>query len=500
MRKTFAATAILLSGAILVGCSSSPSDTKTAAVVNPDGIVDIRVSIEPTGLDVTNTSGAALQQLMRGNVYEGLVGRTDEGSITPALASEWEVSEDGKTYTFTLRDGVTFHDGTPLTADDVVESLQASRSEGSQNPDAKRMTAVETVEAPDAQTVVINLSAQDINFLDALTTSAGLVVSQASTVDRASEANGTGPYTVAQWNQGSTITLEPFADYWGDAPQNGGAVFHYITDETTAATAMSSGDLDLMLGVTPETAELFRSDDAFQVVDGDSTSWMVLGMNHEVEALSDQRVRQALRQGIDKAGLIEVTGGQSMEVGTITVPSDTWHVDETDSAPYDPEAARKLLAEAGQSDLELTLTVANTYDSIIAEYIASQLSEIGVTINIETVEFAAWLENAFNQKQYELTVVMHVDPQMITYYANPDYYWNYDNAEVQSLVTAARETDDTSVRDENLREVASILAEDSASDWLYSPQTVIVADDGAAGFAVDRIANHFLLSDITVAQ
>lgn len=502
MRKLLAPAALLVGGLLLAGCSSTgPAAADTnAANIDPAGIVDIQVGLEPTSLDVRTTSGAGLVQLMRGNVYEGLVGITEDLEIVPALATEWEVSEDGLTYTFTVREGVTFHDGTPMTIEDVVGSLQASAAEDSLNPDAKRMAAVDSIEATDDTTVVIKLSTRDINFLDTLTTAAGFVTPQIADLDISSTSNGTGPYMVEQWNQGSTISLKPAEGYWGDAPKNGGVVFHYITDPTTAATALRGGEIDMIAGTTPETAALFEGDDAYTVTEGASTSWMTLGFNNAFEPLSDERVRQALRQAINKQELIEVIGGSAIEVGSMTVPTDSWFVDTLDKAPYDPEAAMKLLAEAGQENLDLTLTVSNTYDSIITEFIAAELAEVGVNVTIEPVEFATWLEEVFNGKDYELTMVLHVDPSTLTYYANPDYYWNYDNAKVQELVAASRTALSTDERDEKLREVAEIVAEDSVSDWLYSPQTLIVTDSDLGGYPTARIANNLRLSDITVAK
>ena len=502
MRKLIGPAALLVGGLLLAGCApAGPADANTpAANADPAGIVDIRVGLEPTSLDVRSTSGAGLVQLMRGNVYEGLVGMSEDLEILPALASEWEVSKDGLSYTFTVRDDVSFHDGTKMTIEDVAGSLETARAEGSVNPDAKRLATISSIEVKDETTLVVTLSKRDINFLDSLTTAAGFVTPQTAGLDLAASANGTGPYTVDQWNQGSTISLKPFAEYWGEAPANGGAVFHYITDETTAATALRGGEIDLIAGANPETAGLFADDEAFTVTEGDSTSWMTLGFNNAVEPLTDERVRQALRQAINKEELIEVVGGGAIEVGSMTVPSDAWYVDTSDTAPYDPAASKKLLAEAGQENLALTLTVANTYDTIITEFVAAELAKVGVTVTIEQVEFATWLEDVFKGKNYELTMVLHVDPSTLSYYANPDYYWNYDNAEVQQLVTEANTAATTKERDAKLSEVAQIVAEESASDWLYSPQTLTVADSTVDGYPTARTANNLRLSDITVAE
>lgn len=502
MRKLAGPAALLLSGLLLAGCASTGSGAgqETTAPTDPTAIVDIQVGLEPTSLDVRTTSGAGLVQLMRGNVYEGLVGMSEDLEITPALASEWEVSEDGLVYTFTVRDGVSFHDGTPMSVEDVVGSLTASSAEGSLNPDAKRMTAVSSIEATDDRTIVITLSRRDINFLDTLTTAAGFVTPQTEGLDLATTANGTGPYTVDQWNKGATISLAPAENYWGDEPANGGVVFHYITDPTTAATALRGGEIDMIAGTTPETAALFADDEAFTVTEGASTSWMTLGFNNAFEPLSDERVRKAIRQAINKEELIEVIGGGAITVDSMTVPSDPWYVDTTGSAPYDPKAAQALLKEAGQENLSLTLTVSNTYDTIITEFIAAELAKVGVEVKIDQVEFATWLDEAFTKKNYELTMVLHVDPSTLSYYGNPAYYWNYDNAEVQQLVADANTAASEADRDKSLSKVAKIVADDSASDWLYSPQTLIVADSALGGYPTSRIANNLALSGITVAE
>lgn len=503
MRK-LAGPALLLTGALLLaGCSSSsPSGDGDASAgeIDPTAIVNINPGNEPSNLDVRATSGAGLTQLMRYNVYETLVGIDENFEIYPLLASEYEVSEDGLTYTFTIRDGVKFHDGSDLDVEDVVASLEEVTAPESVVPGATRMTAVDTIEATDDSTVVITLSNRDINFLETLTTWAGYIVSSENEVDLKSEANGTGPYTVAQWNQGSTITLEPNADYWGEAPKNGGVVMHYITDDTTRQTALRSGEIDMVVTASNDTANLFRDNEAYTVTEGASSNMMTLGFNNQSEVLSDQRVRQAIRQAINREELIEVIGGNADEVGSMVTPSDPWFVDLTDVAPYDPEAAKALLAEAGQENLSLTLKVSNTYLPIISEFIAAELEEVGIDLKIEQMEFAAWLDDVYTAKNYELTMVLHVDPTTLTYYGNPDYYWNYDNPEVQQLVAEAKEAASLEERDEKLRKVATIVSEESASDWLYAPANLTVANSKLSGYPTGRTADNLPLANITVSE
>jgi peptide/nickel transport system substrate-binding protein len=497
MQQRLTLVALAVSGLLLSGCAATAPIVSGSA--DSDATVDIQVGIEPTSLDITSTAGAALQQLLIGNVYEGLVARNMSGELVPSLATEWTVSEDRLTYTFELREA-SFHDGAPLTVDDVVASIEAASAPDSLNSDAKKMIGIESISAIDDDTVEITLSARNINFLDTLSSTGGLVVRADESADLANTTNGTGPYTVAQWNKGATITLDRVDDYWGETPSNQSVVFHYIADPTAASNALATGEVDILTDATAEAVAYFEGNDEFLVDAGDSTSWMTFGMNSASGPLADAEVRQALRMGIDKQGLIDVIGGNAAQVGSMVVPSDPWYTDLTDVHSYDPDAARELLADAGYEQLALTLTVANTYDAKISEYVAAQLSEIGVALTIDSVEFSTWLERVYQNKEYELTLVMHVDPWTLTYYGNPGYYWNYDNPAAQQLAAAAREADDFEERNEKLTELATIVADDAASDWLYSPQTMVISSTSVSGFPINRIANHFLVSGITVTE
>lgn len=505
---TAAAAVIIVSSLALAACSSNSSSAGTtaaesttsveAAAYDPDATVDIQVGLEPTSLDVSTTSGAALEQILIPNVYEGLVDRTAEGEYEPALAEDWEVSDDGLTYTFTLREA-TFHNGSAVEASDVVWSLNTARAEDSVNPDASRLARVAEVTAVDESSVAVVLSERDINFLDALTTNAGVILDEQADTDLASASNGTGPYTVAQWNQGSTLTLERYDDYWGETAHNAEVVFHFIDDASTAANALSAGEIDIFTTSSADTTPLFEEDDGFTITEGDSTSWMTLGFNASTAPFDDVNVRRAVRMAIDKEGMIEILGGQAIEVGGMSVPSDPWYEDLTDIDAYDPEAARELLDGAGIDTLQVTFRVANTYDTRIGEYIVAQLAEVGIEVTIETMEFSTWLEDVFQGGDYQMTMVLHVDPWMVNNYGNADYYWHYDDATAQELVVEARQSQTMEERDEVMQELVRYVSEQAASDWLYSPTTVVVASADVTGYPVDRIANRLPVSSIEVA-
>lgn len=203
---------------------------------------------------------------------------------------------------------------------------------------------------------------------------------------------------------------------------------------------------------------------------------MTLGFNHTNPILADANVRHAIRQAIDKDGLITTLSGQAVRVGSMVSPVDAWY-DESllEIDGYDPENAKKLLAEAGQPNPTLNLRVADTYPTQMVEYIAAQLGEVGITVNIETMQFSSWLSDVYQGRNYDMTIVLHVDPWTLTYYGNPEYYWLYNNPAVAAEVEAALGSASIDERDAKLEEVARLVAEDAASDWLYSPETVIIA-------------------------
>ena len=508
MSRTFRVVPLIaITGLLLAGCASAADGPGPAAGSSPsaggeadtEASVHIQVGLEPTSMDVSTVSGAALEMLLIPNVYEGLVDSDGEGGFEPALASEWTMSEDGRVYDFTIRDDVSFHSGEPLTVDDVVWSFERAIADDSTNPDAGLMADVESVVVDGDDGVTITLAKPDSEFLEALTSNAGIVFEEGSTVDLANQTNGTGPYTLAQWNQGSTASLARFDGYWGEPARNAEAVFHFMTDATTAATALQAGEIDILTSSTAETTPLFEGDDGFTITEGDSRSWMTLGINHAAEPLDDVRVRQALRQAIDKDGLIQVLGGQAVRIGSMAGPSDPWYEDLTDIDAYDPENARELLAEAGAENLELTMRVSNTYDSRISEYIAAQLGEVGVTVNIEQLEFSTWLEDVFQGKDYELSMVLHVAPALAKNYSNAEYYWNYDDATAQQLAADAKVATSADERNALLADLARHISEQAASDWLYSPVAKVVARAGVSGFPVDGLANRMPVSGIEIA-
>ncbi|MBL7498486.1 ABC transporter substrate-binding protein [Frankia sp. CNm7] len=502
-RGRLALTAVAAAaGLVLAACggdaaSDDPAGAVGGGTADPNATVVVGLVLEPSTLDITTGSGVAIAQVLLNNVYQGLLERDDEGNITPKLASEYKLSDDGLTYTFTLRDGVTFHDGTPLTASDVVASLSKVIAPGSTNPNAGDFASLESVTSPDPKTVVLKLKSRDANFTFWLTGPAGAVLKDGAT-DLAETAVGTGPFTFDSWKHGDSITLVRNDSYWGDQAGVAEVVFRYITDVNAQNNAVKTGQVDIGAILDSDLLDAYEGDPNFTIVKGSTTDKFTLGFNNAKAPLSDERVRHAIRQGIDKDGLLK-TFGQGIRIGSDVPPLDPWYEDLTSIDKYNPENAKKLLADAGfASGLDLTLTVPNIYPSTISEYIVSQLEEIGVNVTIRSVEFPTWLTDVFTNHDYDLSLVDHAEPRDLGNYAKTNYYWGYNDPEAQRLYQAAVTATTDAERDTNFKALARLVSEKAVSDWLLLGESIQVARTGISGYPENNTSSRFDASKIVV--
>ncbi|WP_217183501.1 ABC transporter substrate-binding protein [Streptomyces sp. AC495_CC817] len=496
-RRVALISAIAATAVILSACTGTPSPESTSpGKPDPDATLQVGLVLEPTNLDIRHTSGAAIEQILIDNIYEGLVSRTQDNEIVERLASSYEVSPDGLTYTFTLNDGVTFHSGAALTSADVVASYEAVRTDATLQGNAE-FAAVTSITAPDASTVQIVLSQPNQNFLFALTGPAGLVFQSGDTTDLKTAENGTGPFTLKRWNKGSTITFTRNDAYWGDPAGVAEVEFQYIPDFTAGVNTALDGGVQVLTAVDPNLVSQFDGTD-FTLTTGRTTDKATLAFNNKKAPLDDVRVREALRLAIDHEALVEAVGAGTTLYGPIP-ELDPGYEDLSDVVSYDPEKAKALLAEAGQEDLELTLTIPSFYGTTVPKVLISDFAKVGVTLDVDSVEFPAWLEDVYTNHDYDLSFVLHVEPRDFGNFANPDYYFGYDNAEVQGLYTKALAEVDPDKSAELLAQAARLVSEDHAADWLYNGATITAVAPQVSGFPEDSINSRINLAGVTVA-
>ena len=441
--------------------------------------VTIGMQLEPPHLDPTSAAAGAIDQVLYSNVFEGLTRFGSDGSVGAGLAESWDISEDGKTYTFNLRSGVKFHDGTELDAGDVVFSLDRARAEDSTNAQKALFAGIESVEAVDATTVKVTLSAPQGNFLFNMAWGDAVIVAPESIENIKSNPIGTGAFSFSDWKQGDSITLTRNEGYWGDAPALASATFKFISEPTAAFAAMMAEDIDAFYTYpAPENLPQFEADSRFTVLAGNTEGETILAINNKMEPFNDVRVRKAVSMAIDRQAIIDgAMFGYGTPIGSHFAPHNPDYVDLTGNAPYDPAAAKALLAEAGYPDgFSTTLKLPPpSYARRGGEIIAAQLREIGIETEISNLEWAQWLEQAFRGYDYGLTIVSHTEPMDIGIYARPEYYFQYDNADFQALIDKLSIENDPAMRSELLKQAQTIISEDYVNGYLFQlAQTSVV--------------------------
>ena len=451
---------------------------KTSAVL---GMV-----LEPTSLDPTMAPAAAIGEVVHLNVLEGLVKIQEDGTLVPLLAERWTMDPDGRLYTFTLRSGVTFHDGAPFDAEVVRFNVERVKAPESTNKAKKALwDNVSSVATPDARTVIFTLNRPDGHFLFRLGENTAVMLHPRSVSQAATRPVGTGPYTVQDWKKGASITLAKFAGHRDAAKVRLSRVtFRFISDPAAQAAALLAGDIDAFpRGIANQSVAGLRQDPRFSVQTGSTAGKGILALNHRRKPLDDVRVRRALAAGIDRQAFIDgVLDGLAKPIGSHFAPTDARYVDQTSLNPFDPDKARALLKEAGvKAPLELTLTLPPPpYARKGGELVAAQLAKVGVQLKIENVEWAQWLSGAF-KGQFDLTIINHVEPLDYLNYTDPKYYWGYDSKPFRDLV--ARHAASTNAK-ERLRLFAELqrqLALDAANVYLFNPQQVLVTRKGLKG-------------------
>ncbi len=470
--------------------TAPPETTEVAAIT-------VGLQLEPATLDPTASPEGPIQTVELYNLIETLIKLGPDGDFEPLLAESWAISDDGLTYTFNLRQGVVFHDGASFEAEDVVFSLDRARDEANGHPFAPQLAVVDSVTAIDDFTVEVVLSQFSANFLFNMAQSVGMIFDEASVDSLADAPVGTGPYAFSDWVRGDAITVVANPDYWGDAPLLDSITYRYIPDANALNNAILAGDIEIIAGVSaPELLEVFEDDDAFNVQVGTTNGEVTMALNNRGDALSDVRVRQALSFAIDRQAVIDgAYFGYGDIIGTFAVPTDPYYVDLTDVYSFDPEKAVELLAEAGYADgLELSFKLPPpSYARRSGEIIQSQLEEVGVNVSIENVEWPVWLEDVFNLEgveggnNYDLSIVAHVEPRDIGQYGNPDYYFGYDNPDVQADLAAADAEADDDARYELLGNVQTQITADAASIWLFVLPNLAVTAEGIAGFSPNSV-------------
>ena len=442
------------------------------------------MALEPPMLDPTVSAAAAIGEIVHYNLFETLTKITPEGTVLPLLAQRWDVAPDSKTFTFHLRQDAQFHNGQPLTADSVQFSFARAASSTSTNKDKALFTQLK-VTAKDRFTVVIESAHSNPDLLFLLGQATAIIVEPQSAATNATAPVGTGPYRVQQWQKGSRLTLLAWPQ-WREAGRIAlqRVTFRFIPDAAAQATALLAGDVDAFPRIGVRSVAQFQSDPRFQVLISGSRAKTILSINNTRPPLNDVRVRRALAAAIDRQAVITgAAEGFGVPIGSHYTPNAPGYIDTTGLNPFHPERARQLLQEAGiPLPLKLHMTLPPTpYARQGGEVIAAQLAQVGVQVQLINVEWAQWLSQTYGAKQYDLTLISHVEPLDLGNYAKPDYYWGYQSSRFNALYARIQASANPEERLQLLADAQRLLAEDCVNVFLYQPQWITIAKTGLRG-------------------
>ncbi|MFP4328744.1 MAG: ABC transporter substrate-binding protein [Paracoccaceae bacterium] len=475
-------TKLSATAAIVLGLAALP------ALAQSGSEISIGLQQEPTSLDPTADATASIDGMLAQNVYESLAIVTEQGEVRPNLASGWEISEDGLTYTFRLREGVTFHDGTGFDAEDVKFSFDRAMAEDSVNPSKGIFEPIERVTVIDPLTVEITLSRPDGFFLFNLAQGDASIVAPESVETNATAPVGTGPFRFEGWTRGDRLTLARNPD-WRDADNVAmeRVAFRFISEPAAAATALLADEIDAFPGFpAPELLPQFEADPRFRVEQGSTEGEVILAMNNSRAPLSDRAVRRAVSHALDRTEIIEgAMYGRAEPIGSFFPPHHVSHVDLTGTYPHDIDQAKALLEEAGVAEgTELVLRVPPfPYATRSGEIVQAQLAKAGLEVKLENVEWGFWLDEVYSKLNYDMTIIAHTSPNDLSNFSRgPDYFYGYSNPEFDALWEEIRSEADADRRDALLKDAQRFLAEDAVHGFLFQLPKLGIYRNELSGF------------------
>lgn len=497
-----------------------------AVAQTPPNVLVVGQIAEPKSLDPHAVTAVNDFRILM-NVYDGLV-RYKDGTleVEPALAESWTVNDDGTVYTFTLREGVEFHDGTALTAEAVKFNFDRMLDENHPYHDTGPFplsfffSAVETVTAKDELTVEFKLNAPYAPFLSNLAYPTGLIVSPDAVKEHGKDYGrnpaGTGAFKFAEWESNAKVVVTRNDDYWGGAPSLEAVVFRPITDANTRVAEMLSGGTDLMVEVPPDNVATFDNDAAFAVHEQAGPHVWFLILNAKEGPMADKRVRQAVNYAIDKKALVEnVLQGTAEVAAGPTPPAFSWAYNDTlQPYPYNPDKARELIKDAGHEGAELTFYVTEGGSGMLdpvpmGAAIQADLAKVGLDVKIETYEWNTFLGkvNPGLEGKADMAEMawMTNDPDTLPYLALRSEAWPdeggfnsgyYSNPKVDELLEAARSSTDQDERARLYKEMQTIVHEDAPWAFIANWKQNAVTSERVGGFSLQP-SFFLILRDVT---
>ncbi|HKL98365.1 MAG TPA: ABC transporter substrate-binding protein [Mobilitalea sp.] len=492
---------------VLYGCSDgkkdtdkgiTPADENQSSTEQPGGeptyggSVTVGITQDLDSLDPHKAMAAGTKEVLF-NIYEGLVKLDKDGNLVPAVAENYEITPDGMTYTFTLRDGVKFHNGTPVTAKDIVYSIKRSAGKlESVDPTVLVETAlsiVSDVVVVDERTIEVRLSQPDTELLPYLT----LAIVPADYDELGTKPIGTGPFQFVSYAPLESIVMKKFEDYYlQGVPYLDKVTFKMSANTDAAFLELNAGTIEILPYLTD--AQAGQLPDGYELKSGSMNLIQGMFLNNEEPPFDNQLVRQALCYAVDRQAVIDmVAGGRGDVIGTNMFPGfKKYYAEELVNVyPYNPQKAKDLLAEAGYADgLSFTITVASNYQYHVdtAQIVVEQLRQVGINADIQLVEWASWLSDVYKARDYQATLsglAAELSPReaLKRFQADAENnFMNYRNEEFDRIYAEAEKITSEEEKVVLYKEMQTLLTNDAVAAYIQDPYQMTAVSNELGGY------------------
>lgn len=487
MNKKTAVVLLLVACTALTACfGGNGSKRGSSSGENNSIVVGIQNDLDSLDPHLAETAGT--REVLY-NIFEGLVKPDENGNLVSAVAKDYKVSEDGKIYTFTLRENVKFHNGDMVTPEDVKYSIE--RNAGLLDGGELLVSAfskISSVNITDSSTIEVVLSEGDTEFISYMTTA----IIPKDYANQADKPVGTGPFRFVSYAPQQNFKIEKFEDYWGEDGAKIDAVeFRIVQNTDSVILDLKAGSIDVYPYLTDSQAEELSG--TMNIEAGNSNLTQALYLNYENEIFKNKLVRQAMYYAIDRDEIMSiVSGGKGTKLGSALYKGfGKYYTDLSDRYSCDIEKAKELLKEAGYANgFTFTIKIPSNYQFHIStgEVIIEQLKKVGITANIELIDWATWLNDVYTNRDFEATIIgidakLAPSDMMLRY--RSDYgknFCNYNNASYDEILNKAMATIKEEEKEEYYHKLQEILAEDAAAIYIQDPPTLVALNKKLTGF------------------
>ena len=492
-RREFLATSSALMGGAVLGPGLHSIAAHAADAPVRGGTLIWGHSETTQNLDMHKTGTASTGRLLQ-NVHDAIVTVDENFTVIPSLAERFEESPDGLTYTFHLRPGVKFHDGSPLTSAAVKYSFERVKDPETGAVNFEVFNDVAAIETPDDLTVVIRMSQVNAPFLSRLAENgAGVIIPEGSGDIQGTTPTGAGPFRFVRREFGNEVELVRFDDYWGGAPHLDGVLSREVTEPTVRLTGIQTGEMHLINDIPLDRVDALKNDPDLQVLTWFPLSWAFLNFNHAVKPFDDPRVRQALDLMVDKETLVQgALWGQGVVTASPSFPTSPSYNDALTARPQDYDAAKALLAEAGfgPNELEFVFKTTTNYPWHVeaTQILVEWFRQGGVKASVQQLTWSDWLSQCWVDRDYQVTMMNFFtlwEPDFLYYSlwhsTGAFNYRNIKDAKIDELTEAARRVVDPIERAEIYKAVQKRVQDETLDVVLWFRNGTVAARQNVGG-------------------